>query len=116
MSRDGTDGEAEMSDDVFERADEVLSLFRRGAEFTRELLEENNRLRAQLVNVETRQEDAALDTNEWGKLRSELLQKIAGLETERKDTLERLEALEDENRQFASRYLEIEEENNALAT
>lgn len=101
--------------DVFERADEVLSLFRRGAEFTRELLQQNQSLRERLVQLESRQEDAAQDTGEWGKLRSELLEKIQGLECERQDVLERVGALEDENRQFAARYLEIEEENNALA-
>ncbi len=104
-----------MSDEVFDRADEVLSLFRRGAEFTKELLDQNRALSERLVEIESRQSGAAQDNGEWDKLRSELLQQIEGLESERHDVMERLEALEDENRQFADRYIEIEEENNALA-
>ncbi|MCP3983931.1 MAG: GAF domain-containing protein [bacterium] len=104
-----------MSNDVFERADEVLGLFRRGAEFTRELLEENKVLRQRLARVESHQQDAAQDNGEWDKLRSQLLERIQGLECEHQDAIERVAVLEDENMQFAGRYLEIEEENNALA-
>ncbi len=101
--------------EIFERADEVMALFRRGAEFTKELLEQNRDLRRRLMETQSRQSDAALDHGDWEKLRQELLSQIQGLESERQDVMERLEALEDENRQFATRYLEIEEENNALA-
>lgn len=101
--------------DLFERADEFLGVFRKGAEFTRELVSENERLRRRLMDVESRQNEAAQDTTEWAKLREELLARIHGLETEKQDVLERLRALEEENRQFAGRYLEIEEENNNLA-
>ena len=105
-----------MSDhDLFDRANEFLAAFRRGADFTRELVEENARLRRRLVEVETRQDAAAQNTTEWAKLRTELLEKIRGLEGERMDALERMRSLEDENRQFAARFVEIEEENNNLA-
>jgi nitrate/nitrite-specific signal transduction histidine kinase len=104
-----------MSDDLFERADEFLALFRRGAEFTKELVDENARLRRRLFEVESRQDEAAQDSGEWQKLRQELLERIRGLEGERLDVLERMRTLEDENRQFASRFVEIEEENNNLA-
>ena len=102
-------------DDIFNRADEFMSLFRRGAEFTKELLEENQRLRRQLLDVDQRDTDAAQDTGEWGKLLEQLLERIEGLEVEKQDVLERIGALEEENRQFANRYVEIEEENNNLA-
>ena len=101
--------------DLFERASEFLAMFRRGAEFTRELVEENARLRRKLLDVETRQNDAAQDPKEWDRLREELLERIQGLESEHQDALERLQSLEAENRQFAQRFLEIEEENNGLA-
>lgn len=101
--------------DLFERASEFLAMFRRGAEFTRELVEENARLRRRLLDLETRQNDAAQDPKEWDRLREELVDRIQGLESERQDALERLQALEAENRQFAQRFLEIEEENNGLA-
>jgi nitrate/nitrite-specific signal transduction histidine kinase len=101
--------------DLFERASEFLAMFRRGAEFTRELVEENARLRRRLLEVEQRQNDAAQDPKEWDRLREELVERIEGFETERQDALERLQALEEENRSFAERFLQIEEENNNLA-
>ena len=102
-------------DDIFERANEFMTMFSRGAEFTKELLQENTRLRRQLVELDTRDIDAAQDTGEWGKLREQLLDRIQGLEVEKQDVMERLRALEEENRQFANRYVEVEEENNNLA-
>ncbi len=104
-----------MSDDLFDRADEFMSLFRRGAEFTKELVDENARLRRRLVEVESRQDEAAQDPGEWSKLRQELLERIRGLEGERTDVLERMRSLEEENLQFATRFVEVEEENNNLA-
>jgi nitrate/nitrite-specific signal transduction histidine kinase len=101
--------------DSFRRADEFLALFRRGAEFTKELLDENERLRRRLIEIQDRQNHAAQDSHQWSKLREELLGRIRGLESEKHDALERLRALEEENRQFADRYVEIEEENNNLA-
>jgi nitrate/nitrite-specific signal transduction histidine kinase len=106
---------SEREKDLFERADEFLAVFRRGAEFTRELLEENARLRRRIVEIEDRQQGAAQVDSEWAKLRQELLSRMRGLEHEREDLLERLRALEEENRQFAGRYVEVEEENNNLA-
>ena len=106
-----------MSDDrnVFGRAEEFLTIFKRGADFTRELLKENERLRMELTTVEDRQESAALNPAEWEKLRQELLQRISTLERECVDVRERLGEAEEENSQFAMRYVEIEEENNNLA-
>jgi hypothetical protein len=97
------------------KAEEFLALFRKGADFTKELLRENERLRRRLLSVEDRQNTAAQSDVEWAKLRTELLTRIQSLEEEKQDVLERLRTLEEENRQFASRYLEVEEENNNLA-
>jgi nitrate/nitrite-specific signal transduction histidine kinase len=101
--------------EVFGRAEELVALFSRGAEFTKQLLKENERLRGSLSAVEDRQNYAAQDNLEWEKLREELLARITGLESEKQDVMDRLRAVEEENRQFAVRYLEIEEENNNLA-
>jgi GAF domain len=101
--------------DLQRKAEEFFALFRKGTDFTKELLRENERLRRQLVTVEDRQTSAAQSDLEWAKLRSELLGRIQSLEEEKQDVLERLRAVEEENRQFASRYLEVEEENNNLA-
>jgi hypothetical protein len=102
-------------EDLLRRAEEFLALFRKGADFTKELLRENERLRRKLVALDDRQTTAAQSDTEWAKLRSELLGRIQSLEEEKQDVLERLRAIEEENRQFASRYLEVEEENNNLA-
>lgn len=106
---------AEKREGLFGRAEEVLSLFRRGAEFTQELLKENERLRRQVLDFQS-QQLAASDTYEWEKLRHELVQRIHSLEGEREDMLERLRQIEGENLHFAERFLEIEEENNNLAS
>lgn len=106
---------SEKREGLFSRAEEVLGLFRKGAEFTQELLRENERLRRELARVET-QQLAASDEQQWEKLRRELLARIASLEGERSDMLERLRSVEDENRHFTERYIEIEEENNNLAS
>lgn len=106
---------SEKREGLFSRAEEVLGLFRKGAEFTQELLRDNERLRRDLARVET-QQLAASDEQAWEKLRRELVARIASLEGERTDMLERLRAVEDENRHFTERYIEIEEENNNLAS
>lgn len=106
---------SEKRDGLFARAEEVLSLFRRGAEFTQELLKENERLRRRIAEMET-QQLAASDEHQWEKLRHELVSRLHDLEREHETTIERLRMVEGENRQFAERYLEIEEENNNLAS
>jgi nitrate/nitrite-specific signal transduction histidine kinase len=107
-----------MSDDqgdLFAKGEEFLSLFNRGARFTKEILRENERLRDELLRVEDRQQTAARTPEDWGKLRGELLERIESLEQEYQTVRERLHQVEEENQQFADRYLEIEEENNNLA-
>jgi nitrate/nitrite-specific signal transduction histidine kinase len=100
---------------IFARGDEFLSLFSRGAEFTKELLLENEKLRSRLMSIEDRQQSAARSPEDWGKLRSELLNRIESLEAEYQTVFDRLRQVEEENQQFADRYLEVEEENNNLA-
>jgi hypothetical protein len=108
-----------MSDErgnLLAQGEEFLQLFRRGADFTRELLRENERLRRELSDVCRQQDAAARDPEDWERLRQELTARIDGLEQEYADARENLERMERENRQFAERFLEVEEENNALAS
>jgi transcriptional regulator with GAF, ATPase, and Fis domain len=100
---------------LFAKGEEFLTLFTRGAEFTKELLRENERLRAHLLRVEGTQQMAAQTDEDWGKLRTDLLGRIENLEQEYQTVSERLRQVEAENVQFADRYIEIEEENNNLA-
>ena len=106
---------SEKRDGLFARAEEVLSLFRRGAEFTQDLIKENERLRLQVAHFDA-QNLAASDDVQWEKLRQALIARIQNLEGEKQDILDRLNQVEGENRHFAERYLEIEEENNNLAS
>jgi DNA-binding transcriptional regulator GbsR (MarR family) len=101
--------------DIFKRAEEFLQLFSRGAEFTKELITENERLRANLAALEQEQADASKTPEEWDKYRQELQARLRDLEQECESVRTRLRQVEEENQQFAARYLEIEEENNNLA-
>jgi hypothetical protein len=101
--------------DLFKHGEEFLQLFSRGAEFTKELLIENERLRASLAVLEQEQTDASKTPEEWDKYRQELQERLQDLEEECESVRVRLQQVEEENQQFAARYLEIEEENNNLA-
>jgi nitrate/nitrite-specific signal transduction histidine kinase len=97
------------------RGEAVLSIFRRGADFMKQILAENEALREELREVRHRQHEAAQSPEQWEGLRLELRDRIEQLEDENKTILEQLKAVESENHQFAERYVEIEEENNYLA-
>ena len=101
--------------EIFSRGEEFLQLFSRGADFTRELLIENERLRNSLAQLENEQAAAARSPEEWDKYRHELISRLQDLESEYESVRVRLHQVEEENQQFAERYLEIEEENNNLA-
>lgn len=98
-----------------DRGEAVLAIFQRGAEFTKQILSENSRLRLELSEVQVRHGQAAQDDDEWAKLRHELIGKIEELESQNELMLEQLRCVEGENQQFAERYVEVEEENNNLA-
>jgi len=98
-----------------DRGEAVLAVFQRGAEFTKELLDENSRLRRELHETQVRNQEAAQNDDEWEKFRQELISKIEDLESQNHTILEQLRSVEDENLEFAERYVEVEEENNSLA-
>jgi transcriptional regulator with GAF, ATPase, and Fis domain len=95
------------------RAEEFLQVFKKGAEFTHDLLKENERLRFRVLELEN-----SLN-NQSGAASSDqsqaLLTRIKELEQEKQDILNRVRQIEDENEDFANRYIEIEAENNNLA-
>lgn len=95
------------------RAEEFMQVFKRGAEFTQDLLKENERLRYTLFNLE-----AQLQTGSGGSGNDEtnrLLKRIEELEQQKEEILGRVRKIEEENADFANRYVEIENENNMLA-
>ena len=96
------------------RAEEFLQLFKKGAEFTQELLKENERLRYQLLQTQGAAEvdDQPVSASiEVAALR----QRILDLEQEKLEIHDRIQQVEAENLDFANRYVEIEAENNQLA-
>lgn len=107
-----------MSDEknIFSRAEEFMQLFKKGADFTQELLKENERLRFKVVRLE---EESRLARGAVAggsdRLVAELNKKVQTLEDEMQKLLQRHREVEAENKDFANRYLEVEQENNNLA-
>ncbi len=95
---------------ITNKADEFLQMFKKGEEFTKELLRENEKLRyriAQLTETVERSGDEA---------RVKLFEnRISLLEQEIQSLRERFLQVEQENKDFATKYIEVEEENNNLA-
>jgi transcriptional regulator with GAF, ATPase, and Fis domain len=98
---------------VHNRGEEFLQVFKKGAEFTQDLLKENERLRYRVLELEKGQLTGgeALPEVEVRKL----AERIANLEQEKQEILDRIKQVEEENQDFAARYIEIEDENNNLA-
>lgn len=96
------------------RAEEFLQLFKKGAEFTQELLKENERLRFQLLQAQGTGDGESRAPAGSGEI-ADLRQRIAVLEREKQEILQRIKRVEEENLDFANRYVDIEAENNQLA-
>lgn len=100
----------ERSSELLAARQEFLQIFKRGAEFTEELLKENERLRYRLADLEARVNSEGNDES----LVKELMEKVRRLEQERQTFLDRVAEVEAQNKDYSSRYAEIENENNNL--
>ncbi|HEY3346132.1 MAG TPA: GAF domain-containing protein [Nitrospirota bacterium] len=94
------------------KAEEFLQIFRKGEEFTQEILKENEKLRFKVVQLE--EENRLVKNSEPGMVRT-LEEKVAILTEENRHLMERYTEVEMENKGFAEKYLEVELENNNLA-
>jgi nitrate/nitrite-specific signal transduction histidine kinase len=97
----------------------IETFFKRGAEFTEELMRENEKLRFRVVQLEEERR-ALLSRGDPtpGSAQStlrELVARIESLETERQEILSRYAGVERANHDFSNRYHDIERENNNLA-
>src|ERR1700742_2160436 len=97
----------------------IETFFKRGAEFTEELMRENEKLRFRVVQLEEERRASVtggpvVDKPNAAALR-ELVARIEALEAERENLLSRFSGVERENRDFNDRYHDIERENNNLA-
>ena len=101
--------------DTASRADDFLQMFKKGAEFTQDLLKENERLRFRIVKLEETLKDMGQEISSESVDTLELMRKIEVLELEKEEIHGRIKTVEEENQNFVNRYIEIEEENNMLA-
>ncbi|UCG78760.1 MAG: GAF domain-containing protein [Nitrospirota bacterium] len=90
--------------------DEFLQMFRKGEEFTKELLKENEKLRYRLAEAE----ETLKQTSDDAKVKL-YEDRIKLLDDELTSLKERYKEVEAENKDFATKYVEVEEENNNLA-
>ncbi len=95
---------------IAKKADEFLQIFKKGEEFTKELIKENERLRFKVAQLEE-----ALEKSEKEERIRIYEERIKMLEGELNSLLERYQKVEEENKDFASKYVEVEAENNNLA-
>lgn len=89
------------------RGEEFLQAFKKGAEFTQEVLKENEKLRYRVIQLEEQVRSSGSG--------DALAEKLKALEAEKEEILTRIKEVEEENEDFANRYVEVEEENNNLA-
>lgn len=92
------------------KADEFLQMFRKGEEFTKEILKENEKLRYKIVELE------GLIEKSGDNARTRLYEDRIRLLGDELDSLkEKFREVAEENKDFATKYIEVEEENNNLA-
>lgn len=94
---------------IIKRFDEFLEIFRKGEEFTKEILKDNEKLRFRIAQLE---ESLHQTAEEKVKQYEE---RIKSLDNEISSLRERYQRVEEENKDFAAKYIEVEEVNNALA-
>ena len=92
--------------------EEILSMLKKGAAFTEQLLRENERLRFRVAELETTSNNGPADQSAFV---NQLMDRIQQLEHEKEEMVNRFQEVQAENQNFAERYVEIEEENNNLA-
>ena len=97
------------------KGEEILQVLRKSADFTRELLKENERLRFRVAQMEQERDSFAKGGGGENALVEELKKKLKTVEEEKTKIAARFQEVEKENADFANRYIEIEQENNVLA-
>ncbi|HYA27001.1 MAG TPA: GAF domain-containing protein [Thermodesulfovibrionales bacterium] len=95
---------------ITRKVDDFLEIFKKGEEFSKELLRENEKLRFKVAQLE----EASKDSLGEEKVRF-YEERINKLKEEIDSLTERYLRVEEENKDFASKYVEVEEINNALA-
>ena len=94
------------------KVEDFLSIFRKGEEFTQELLKQNESLRYKIAQLESHHQQEAPVS---GEHLSALEQRLHELEEQKRQLLDKFHLVSEENKDFANRYVEVESENNNLA-
>jgi len=95
---------------ILKKAEEFLQIFKKGEEFTKDLIKENERLRFRTAQLE----EVIRNTGNEEKIQL-YEERLKILDREINSLTERYRKVEEENKDFASKYLEVETENNNLA-
>lgn len=100
-----------------EKGEEFLEMFRKGQEFTQDLLKENERLRFQVVHLEEEMKKKleTPDNAQVNSMSQDMVEKLAQYEVRLEGLKSKLSEVEAENLDFAQRYIDVEEQNNNLA-
>lgn len=100
------------SGSISKKVEDFLQVFKKGEEFTQELLKENEKLRYKVAKLEELTKYSDRD----GTFKVHTLEeRIKFLEEENRNLADRYREVEEENKDFANRYVEVEAENNNLA-
>ena len=97
---------------ISKKVEDFLQVFKKGEEFTQELLKDNEKLRYRVAQLE---ELTKFSDREGNFKVHSMEERIKFLEDENKNLLDRYRQVEEENKDFANRYIEVEAENNNLA-
>jgi nitrate/nitrite-specific signal transduction histidine kinase len=99
-------------------AQEFLHMLHRGADFLREVVEDNERLRLRVAGLEASLQGAggaAPQSGDADERVRRLEEELASWRSRYDELYGRVSTVEEENQSFLSRYLQVEEENNNLA-
>ncbi|HXN06429.1 MAG TPA: diguanylate phosphodiesterase, partial [Nitrospiria bacterium] len=100
--------------DILKKTEDFMKVFRKGEEFTQELLKTNENLRYRIIQLEEQVNTLKRGGGQLPEV-GKMAETIKSLEKEKNDLLNKYHVVEAENKDFASRYVEVEEENNNLA-
>lgn len=99
---------------MFTKGKEFLDMYSKVEHFTKELMDENTRLQAQINELMSSREKALAEGSPTRE-EADLIRRIEKIKQEKQDILNRYHHVEEENKDFMQRYMEIEMENNNLA-
>jgi len=97
-----------------EEAEEIITMVNRGIEFTKELLQENERLRFKVFQSQQENQEIVRQSSS-ASLAQRLKEELQRLEEEKQKLLDEYNKVESQNLEYANRYVEVEFENNNLA-